>query len=177
MKVRISASLCKTDLGASSGPGVISDMVEQAWRILLNAATATWASAPAGSVIQAISMTGGVEMSALAIVTLPRETGATRAARRKTRPDPSGSTLVPAAYSTSGQSAGNWSRAVKAAWLNSRRRVSGTFSNATMPLKEPKGPDASLRNSDTASGCWRSCAWVGISTCLKTVNSSWSQRF
>lgn len=96
---------------------MISDIVEKAWRILFNAATATWASAPAGSVSQAMSMTGGVEMSALAMVTLPRETGAVSPATMKQRPDPSGPAPVPAAYSTSGQSAGNWSRAVRAAFV------------------------------------------------------------
>ena len=73
----------------------------------LKAATATWASALAGSLSQAMLKTGGVEISGPAMVTLPLDTGAESAVSMSPNAPPVGERVVPVAYSTSGQSLGN----------------------------------------------------------------------
>ena len=91
-------------------------------------------------------------MSGLVMVTLPRESGADSAASIKPRLDAAGPEVVDARYSTSGQSAGKFSKALSAAREKLLRSGCGTFSNAISPLSEEKGPAASCRNCVRASG-------------------------
>ena len=149
MYARISASLWISGPGANSCPRVMFAMLANASRIRFTAATATCASASAGSVSHAMSITGGVEISALAIVTLPRKTGAERAASMRARSFPFGVMLVPVAYSISCQSEGSRSSAAIAVRVKFLWRI---FPNAIIPLNELNGPDASSKSWDVASG-------------------------
>ena len=130
----------------------------------LKAAIATWLSAVAESLNQAMLKTGGVEMEGPEIVTLPLDTGAESAASISPRASPVvGDRLVPVAYSTSGQSLGNLAKAAVASLVKLARRCEGIFSNAIMPLSELKGPAAEAKNEVRAAGWVISWAWMGRS--------------
>lgn len=87
-------------------------------------------------------MAGGLEISELVIVTLPRESGADNAAAIMPTLDPSGASVVDVKYSISGQSAESLSRDSRATDEKLLRNGRGTFSNAISPLREDKGPVA-----------------------------------
>ena len=106
------------------------------------------------------------------MVTLPLDTGAERAVSISPKAPPVGERMVAAAYSTSGQSLGNWAKAVAAALVKLARRDCGIFSKAIMPLRELKGPEAEERNSVRAAGWEISWAWMGTLTSVPILKMS-----
>lgn len=105
--------------------------------------------------------TGGVDISAPAMVTLPRDTGAESAASMSaTAPPVVCERVVPVAYSIFGQSLGNWAKAAVAALVKLARRDCGIFLKAIMSLRGLKGSEAEEKNSLRAAGWERARVYL-----------------
>lgn len=153
---------------------MISGIFAKACLIRLKAAIATCASASVWSVYQPRSITGGIEMSGLVMVTLPRESGAASAAEMRPTLNPFVAVVVDVRYSLSGQSLSKSSKDLSAASEILLRNGGGTFSNATNPLSEEKGPAPSCRNCVKASASCRSLPWTGKSMDCERPKVGWS---